>query len=144
MPKTKNGFQLADALSAVKRNIQAETEGVWIDLPDIEQDIDFRIISADNEGYNDFVFKKVRQYKEQNKSKFVPERVLNAIMREGTAKHLVIDWRGEGTKNEPFDRDQVVAIFTDPAYSLLADYVHDQTSKAATFRKEMLDEAVKN
>ena len=137
-------FDLGTALSGVKRNLKAETEGVWISIPDIEQDLDFKIISADNDDYNEYVAKKIRQYKEQHRRKTVPEKVLSAILAEGTAKFLVIDWRGDAVKGVPFDRDQVVAIFTNPEYSLVADYVHEQTSKAATFRQELVEEDAKN
>jgi len=142
--KKQNAFNLADAFSEVKRDLNAENEGVWIPIPDIEQDIEFKIRSADYDPYTTFVAKKIRQYKEQTRSKTVPDKRINAILAEGTAKHLVLDWRGKGVKGQAFDREQVSAIFTDPSFSLVADYVHDQASKAATFRQELREEAAKN
>ena len=142
--KKKEEFNLATAFSAVKRDLEAEKEGVWLPIPDIEQDIEFKIRSADYEPYTQLVTKKIRNYKEQTRSKTVPEKRLSEIMAEATARHLVIDWRGEGVKGQPFDKEQVIAIFTDPSYSLIADYVHDQASKAATFRQELREDAAKN
>ena len=135
---------LASAFKSVKRDLKAEAEGVWILIPDIEQELEFKIRSADYDPYTNFVTKKIRQYKEQHRSKTVPEKVLNAILAEGTARHLVIDWRGKAVKGQPFDSEQVVTIFTDQAYSLVADYVHDQASKSATFKQEVREEAAKN
>jgi hypothetical protein len=135
------------AFAPLQRNLKAEDEGVWLSIPDVEEDIEFKIRSADYKPLEDYVVAQLKHWKVNNRNKDVPDEERKRIGLAGIAKFVVLDWRGvkdPSGKEVPFDRDTVVKLFEDPSMSLLANYVRDQSNKAATFKLEIREDAVKN
>lgn len=127
-------------LSSLKADIDRETRGDWIDIPEWPG-VAFKVSSQHLPAYQtarDMLHKRLsRQYK----GKDIPQRVITSEMGKLYAKHILHDWRG---LDEEYSPETAETILSDPEFRAVTGAVAWASERVADLDVQFVEEEVKN
>lgn len=128
-------------LSEFNVNDTLALEGQWVP---ISQDAQLRIAKFNNEKYRDFVKKKMKPYRSAMRAGSVDEDLVQEIVIQGMARHVLLDWKGLTEKGEALPYSQARAEELLRKMEPFRDLVMSLSQDAQLFQEVETEEAEKN
>lgn len=130
-------------LSTIRRNEQAEVEGVWFP---IDKTTRLKIARAYTKKYGDLFKDKTRDYRFMMENEMLDEEISAEIMADIMSQCVLLDWEGLTINGEDIPYSQVKAyeILKDPVYRDFAKMVDSMSKDVQAYRDSQVDAAAKN
>lgn len=128
-------------LDSYSVNDKDSVEGKWVP---IGKDAELKIARLNNEPYRDFIKKKLKPYKSAMRAGAVDEDVINAVVVQAMARHILLDWKGLKESGKPliYSIEECERVLRDKEQfrELVAALAND----ADLFRDAELEDGAKN
>lgn len=116
-------------------------EGKWVP---IGKNAELKIARLNNESYREFIKKKLKPYKSAMRAGAVDDDLLNAVVIQAMARHVLLDWKGLKEKGKPLvysiEECERVLKEKEQFRELVAALAND----ADLFREAELEDGTKN
>lgn len=128
-------------LDSYKIDDKVSVEGKWVP---IGKDAELKIARLNNEPYRDFIKKKLKPYKSAMRAGAVDEDLLNAVVVQAMARHILLDWKGLKESGQPlvYSIEECERILKEKEQfrELVASLAND----ADLFREAEIEDGTKN
>lgn len=127
-------------LNSLKRNLQREDSGDWVDFPDWDG-VAFNVSSLSLPEYQAAHSRMLKRLVKAYKGQPIPERIM--LKETGTllAEHILHNWRG---MIQPYTPEAAQSYLTNPEYSDLIGAVSWCANKIGEVDAKFVEDTAKN
>lgn len=128
-------------LKSLRVDAKRESEGVWIEAPDIGEGVAFKVRGLNYAPYEIARQMTMRRLGRSAKGKTLPSAEILPHVGRLLAEHILLDWRGF---DDPYDADLAMQIMTDPEYRAVINRVELAAQEVGEADVQTVEDAAKN
>ncbi len=131
-------------IERIKTDVSKEIDGVWVDFV---LGIRLKIARARNSKYREVLRDLMEPVQKDVRNDTITLDALDSILIKARAKTILLDWENietPGGDSIPYSSAQAEKFFSDPELKDFYEFVVTVSESADDFKKEFIDESVKN